>query len=152
MLLTMSWKRKCGLKWYWPICVSYKHRGSRQKFTFSKYPIPEIPDDSEKKIGYGSGTAKNYRVGSGIGYPSVTGWGLRLGGSENDNNMMGFVVIKLMWREWKLWWDDENYYDENMTMRKMMVVRGCSYGAGSMITIWWGLRKVNMVRMETMMR
>ena len=25
-----------------------------------------------KKIGYGSGTAKNYRVGSGIGYPSVT--------------------------------------------------------------------------------
>ena len=25
-----------------------------------------------KKIGYGSGIAKNYRVGSGIGYPSVT--------------------------------------------------------------------------------
>ena len=38
-----------------------------------KYPIPEIPDDSEKKIGYGLGIAKNYRVGSGIGYPLVTG-------------------------------------------------------------------------------
>ena len=37
-----------------------------------KYPIPEIPDDSEKKIGYGLGIAKNYRVGSGIGYPSGT--------------------------------------------------------------------------------
>ena len=51
MLLTMSWKRKCGLRWYWPICVSYKHRGSRQKFTFLEYPIPKIPDDSEKKSG-----------------------------------------------------------------------------------------------------
>ena len=38
----------------------------------------KIPDTRNtrwfwKKIGYGSGTAKNYRVGSGIGYPSVTG-------------------------------------------------------------------------------
>ena len=73
MLLTMSWKRKCGLKWYWPICVSYKHRGSRQKFTFSKYPIPEIPDDSEKKSGMDRVLPKI--LGSGIGYPSVTGHG-----------------------------------------------------------------------------
>ena len=35
-------------------------------------PTPEIPDDSEEKIGYGLGIAKNYRVGSGIGYPSGT--------------------------------------------------------------------------------
>ena len=35
-----------------------------------KYPIPKIPDDSEKKIGYGLGTAKKFQVGSGIGYPS----------------------------------------------------------------------------------
>ena len=39
----------------------------------------KIPDTRNtrwfwKKIGYGSGTAKNYRVGSGIGYPSVTGY------------------------------------------------------------------------------
>ena len=38
-----------------------------------KYPIPEIPDDSEKKIGYGLGIAKKFRVGSGIGYPSDPG-------------------------------------------------------------------------------
>ena len=37
------------------------------------YPIPEIPDDSEKKIGYGLGIAKKFRVGSGIGYPSGPG-------------------------------------------------------------------------------
>ena len=36
-----------------------------------KYPIPEIPDDSEKKIGYGLGIAKKFRVGSGIGYRAV---------------------------------------------------------------------------------
>ena len=37
-------------------CISYKHRGLCQKFTFWEYPIPEIPDDSEEKnrvwIGY----------------------------------------------------------------------------------------------------
>ena len=45
---------------------SYRHIWPKKV----KYPIPEIPDDSEKKIGYGLGIAKNYRVGSGIGYPS----------------------------------------------------------------------------------
>ena len=39
-----------------------------------KYPIPEIPDDSGKKIGYGLGIAKNYLVGLGIGYPSGTAY------------------------------------------------------------------------------
>ena len=31
--------------------ISYKHRGSCQKLTFLEYPIPEIPDDSEKRSG-----------------------------------------------------------------------------------------------------
>ena len=66
----MSWKNKCGLNWYWPICVSYKHRGSCQKFTFLEYPIPEIPDDSENKSGMDRVLPKI--IGSGIGYPSVT--------------------------------------------------------------------------------
>ena len=49
---------------------SYRHIRPKKV----KYPIPEIPDDSEKKIGYGLGIAKNYRVGSGIGYPSGTAY------------------------------------------------------------------------------
>ena len=34
---------------------SYRHIWPKKV----KYPIPKIPDDSEKKIGYGSGIAKN---------------------------------------------------------------------------------------------
>ena len=38
---------------------------------FLEYPIPEIPDDFEKKIGSGSGIDKNFGFGSGIVYPLV---------------------------------------------------------------------------------
>ena len=37
-----------------------------------KYPIPEIPDDSEKKSGTDWVLPKNF--GSGIGYPSDPGY------------------------------------------------------------------------------
>ena len=62
----------CGLKTILTdmnILNSYRHIRPKKV----KYPIPEIPDDSGKKIGYGLGIAKNYRVGSGIGYLSDTG-------------------------------------------------------------------------------
>ena len=48
-----------------------------------------------KKIGYGSGTAKNYRVGSGIGYPSVTAeesWEYD-GDLESESNIIITVIV-----------------------------------------------------------
>ena len=94
MLLTMSWKRKCGLKWYWPICVSYKHIGSRQKFTLSKYPIPEIPDDSEKKLGMD-------RV-----LPKIIGSG-RVSGTRQSlilALMLVILIILVLIKGWVAWW------------------------------------------------
>ena len=44
-------REESGLNGYWPICGSYKHRGSCQKNDFLEYPIPVIPDDSEKQSG-----------------------------------------------------------------------------------------------------
>ena len=41
----------------WVKTILYSYRHIRPKKV--KYPIPKIPDDSEKKIGYGLGIAKN---------------------------------------------------------------------------------------------
>ena len=49
--------KKSVEKWYWP-------NGKNLLFCNTRW--------FWKNIGYGSGIAKNYRVGSGIGYPSVT--------------------------------------------------------------------------------
>ena len=46
----------------------------QQKCHFFKYPIPKNTRLFWKYFGSGSGIAKNYRVGSGIGYPSDTAW------------------------------------------------------------------------------
>ena len=50
------------------ILKSYRHIRPKKV----KYLIPEIPDDCEKKIGYGLRSAKNHWVGSGIEYLSST--------------------------------------------------------------------------------
>ena len=101
-------KNICGLKWNWPICVSYKHRGSCQKPTFLEYPIPEIPDDSEKKIGYGLGIAKNYWVGSDIEYPGDRIWkfsslgGLKTPPTKTSNTTPNYFpkyVFTPLWNE-----------------------------------------------------
>ena len=44
----------------------------QQKCHFFKYPIPKNTQLFRKYFGSGLGIAKNYRVGSGIGYPSDT--------------------------------------------------------------------------------
>ena len=80
-------KNWCGFNWYRPICVSYKHRGSCQNFTFLEYPIPEIPDDSEK------------RSGMDWVLPKIIGSG-RVSGTRQS--------LRGGWRseEWKhYWWD-----------------------------------------------
>ena len=52
-----------------------------------KYPIPEIPDDSEKKSGTDWVLPKI--IGSGIGYPSDTALG-----SECDTNECLNIFVK----------------------------------------------------------
>ena len=76
-----------SLQWWLLTCpdltnvVWFKNNIDRHEYPKQLQAHPakksEIPDTRNtrwfwKKIGYGLGIAKNYRVGSGIGYPSVT--------------------------------------------------------------------------------
>ena len=77
-----------SLQWWLLTCpdltnvVWFKNNIDRHEYPKQLQAHPakksEIPDTRNtrwfwKKIGYGLGIAKNYRVGSGIGYPSGTG-------------------------------------------------------------------------------
>ena len=79
-----------SLQWWLLTCpdltnvVWFKNNIDRHEYPKQLQAHPakksEIPDTRNtrwfwKKIGYGLGIAKNYRVGSGIGYPSGTGCG-----------------------------------------------------------------------------